>query len=257
MLWAGAATAQTDYYNTDAGRPVLIEDAHPVERHAFEIQMAPLRMERGDDGAYHWEFEPELAYGIFPATHVEVGLHLDVTDQEEAGRALGIGGVEVAALHNLNLETRTLPAFAIAADAILPVGSFAPDRVYPSVTGIATRTFRWVRVHLNGSYTIGSTPDPADANDEISRWMAGIAFDRTFPLRGALLIADVYVEEPMRLDGELEWTVEAGARYQLDPFVALDIGLGRRISGEDPAWLVTVGAARTFAIRSLIPVPGR
>lgn len=37
ILWAGSAAAQTDYYNTDAGRPVHIEDAYPVERHAFEI----------------------------------------------------------------------------------------------------------------------------------------------------------------------------------------------------------------------------
>ena len=40
------ADAQTDYYNTDAGRPVTVEDAFPVERYAFELQAAPLRLER-------------------------------------------------------------------------------------------------------------------------------------------------------------------------------------------------------------------
>src|SRR5687768_12500423 len=64
------ALAQTDYYNIDSGRPVQIEDAYPVERHAFEAQIAPLRMERRDDGAYHWEFEPELGYGILPGTQL-------------------------------------------------------------------------------------------------------------------------------------------------------------------------------------------
>src|SRR5688572_23274403 len=44
------AAAQTDYYNIDSGRPVRIEDAYPVERYAFEAQVAPLRMERRDDG---------------------------------------------------------------------------------------------------------------------------------------------------------------------------------------------------------------
>src|SRR5215213_7417354 len=63
-LAAVPAAAQTDYYNIDSGRPVRIEDAYPVERYAFEAQVAPLRMERRDDGAYHWEFEPELGYGI-------------------------------------------------------------------------------------------------------------------------------------------------------------------------------------------------
>ncbi|HVJ63479.1 MAG TPA: NAD(P)/FAD-dependent oxidoreductase, partial [Tahibacter sp.] len=45
-LAARPAAAQTDYYNTDAGRPITIEDAYPVERRAVEIQLAPLRLER-------------------------------------------------------------------------------------------------------------------------------------------------------------------------------------------------------------------
>src|SRR5688572_14514941 len=69
----GAAEAQTDYYNTDAGRPVLIEDAHPTERYAFELQLAPLRLERAAPGDYSWSVEPELAYGILARTHLEVG----------------------------------------------------------------------------------------------------------------------------------------------------------------------------------------
>ena len=72
---AAPLPAQTDYYNTDAGRPLQIEDAHPVERRAFEIQAAPLRFERSGSGAYRWEIEPEVAYGIFPRTHVELGAH--------------------------------------------------------------------------------------------------------------------------------------------------------------------------------------
>lgn len=254
-LLAGAATAsaQTDYYNTDAGRPVVVEDAHPVERYAFEIQLAPLRAERGDGGAYHWEFDPELAYGILPGTQVEVGVHLDVTDQEGAGRAFGVGGVEVAALHNLNLETATLPAFAVAAEALLPIGDFAPDGVHPTLKGIVTRTFRWMRVHLNAGYTFGEeAPAEATAAD-LSRWMAGVAVDRALPLQGALFIGDVFVIEPLGHGDRLAWTVEAGARYQLDPFVALDVGLGRRLSGPDRAWFVTIGAARTFGLRALIP----
>src|SRR5688500_7867010 len=55
---ATSATAQTDYYNTDAGRPMQIEDAHAVERRAFEIQAAPFRLERSRGGAYHWGLEP-------------------------------------------------------------------------------------------------------------------------------------------------------------------------------------------------------
>src|SRR5688572_25020887 len=67
------AAAQTDYYNTDAGRPLQIEDAYAVERRAFEIQVAPLRLERSRDGVYNWGVEPELAFGVLPRTQIEIG----------------------------------------------------------------------------------------------------------------------------------------------------------------------------------------
>lgn len=249
--------AQTDYYNTDAGRPVRIEDAYPVERYAFELQLAPLRLERSDGGIYTWELEPELAYGILPGTHLEVGLPLAIAEGVGGERTTGLGGIDVSLLHNLNVETSGLPAFGLAADVLLPVGNFAPERVYPSIQGIATRTFSFSRFHVNGRYTFGSTPDVDEEVGGVSRWMAGVAVDKTFPIQAALVIADVYVEQPLHEDSDLRWTVEAGARYQLNPFFALDAGLGRHLSGEDRGWFVTFGAARTFAIRSLFPVPRR
>lgn len=253
---AAPAAAQTDYYNTDARRPVRVEDAYPVERYAFEAQVAPLRLERSDAGVYAWEFEPELAYGILPRTHLEVGVPLIYSEEGSEGD-FGVGGIDVSLLHNLNVETRTLPAFAVAAEALLPVGNFAPDRVYPTVKGIATRTFTLARVHLNGAYTFGPAPDEGVEVGEASRWMAGVAVDRTFPLRAMLLIADAYVEEPLHEEEDARWTVEAGTRYQLNPFFALDAGVGRRLTGDEQGWFVTFGAAHVFAVRSLIPVRSR
>lgn len=245
--------AQTDFYNTDARRPVRIEDAYPVERYAFEAQVAPLRLERSDGGRYHWEIEPELAYGILPRTYVEVGLPLLFSDGEHGGEGFALGGIDLKLFHNLNAETRTLPAFAVAANVLLPVGSVAPDRIYPAVTGIATRTFRLARVHVNGQYTFGSTPEMDDNVGEASRWLAGVAVDKTFPLQSALIIGDVYAEQPLHADEGVRWTVEAGTRYQLNPFFALDAGIGRHLSGDERGWFITFGAARAFAVRSLMP----
>ena len=73
LLSVRPALAQTDYYNTDAGRPITVEDAYAVERFAFELQLAPLRLERAWRGVYNWGVEPEIAYGIFPRTQLEVG----------------------------------------------------------------------------------------------------------------------------------------------------------------------------------------
>lgn len=247
-LAALPASAQTDYYNTDEGRPIRVEDASAVERYAFELQLAPLRMER-EAGVYNWEVEPELAYGILPRTQVEIGFPLVLVEGHHGEAAEGLAGVAVAALHNLNSETRTLPAFAIAADVMLPVGGLAPDRAFPSVKGIATRTFPFARFHLNGRYTFGS--DRGDTG-EATRWMAGLAVDRTFPIRSLLITGDVFAEQPLDGDEELEWTAEAGLRYQTSPQTNVDLGVGRRLAGGDRTWYVTIGVAQAFAVRSLM-----
>ena len=248
-------SAQTDYSTTDVGRPVRVEDATPVERYAFELQAAPLRFERADGGAYAWTIEPELAYGILPRTHFELAFPLELSGGDGVGGTFGLAGIDIGMLHNLNAESQTFPAFALGADVLLPVGARAPVRAYSSIKGIATRTLRFARFHLNGEVTLGQTPEEGESVGDVSRWMTGIAVDKAFPLQSALLIGDVFVEQPLIRGEDPRWTVEAGIRYQLSPFFSLDAGIGRRLTGDDPSWFVTVGAARAFAIRSLIHMP--
>jgi hypothetical protein len=254
LLAAAAALAahaplagQTDYYNTDAGRPLRIEDAAAVERHAFELQLAPVRLERAGGGRYTWEVEPEIAYGILPRTQVEVGFPFALADGDGGG---GLAGIHLSALHTLNTESSTLPSFAVAASAALPVGSLAADETYATVKGIATRTGSAARVHLNAEYTFG----PEAQGVEAARWMAGLAIDRALPLRALLLTAGAFAEQPLAEDDGVRWTAEAGFRYQLSPQFGIDAGIGRVIAGPDQAWYATFGTAYAFAVRSLIPI---
>ena len=251
-LTARAALAQTDYYNTDAGRPILIEDAYPVEFRGIELQLAPLRLERIRAGAYHWGLEPELAIGILPRTQIELGVPL--AHVEAGGRQRsGVAGIELSALHNLNVETR-IPALGIGAEVLFPVGPLAPGETYASVKGLATKTFRFARFHANAQYTFGKAadvtevvtppnPPPLEGPVEVSRWLAGVAVDRTFPLRSLLVTAEVHAAQPLHADEALEWTVGGGWRYQYDPRWAIDAGVGRRVTGREPAWYATFGAA--------------
>ncbi|MGZ8471578.1 MAG: hypothetical protein ACXW61_17230 [Gemmatirosa sp.] len=239
--------AQTDYYNTDAGRPITIEDAYPVERRAVELQLAPLRLERARGGVYHWGVEPEIAIGVLPRTQLEVGLPLAVVEGAGGRQHAGLAGVELSVLHNLNVET-TIPALAIVGDVLVPAGRLGPDRAYPSLKGIATKTFPWARFHVNGQYTFGDRLVARDGSDEaptgeLSRWQAGVAVDRTFPLRSLLLTGELFAREPLRLDERVEWNTGAGVRYQLSPRVAGDAGAGYRLTGHDRGWFATVGAA--------------
>ena len=154
---APGAKAQTDYYNTDRGRPVQIEDAYVTERYAFELKLAPVRLERMRGGTYNWGLEPEIALGIFPRTQIEFGLPLAFIEQGSQRRS-GLAGLDLSAMHNFNVETEGLPAFGLRGDVLVPVGNLAPDRVYSSLTGMATRTYRWARFHVNGQYTFGAAP---------------------------------------------------------------------------------------------------
>ena len=257
-----SGVAQTDYYNTDRGRPITVEDAYPTERYGFELQIAPLRLERARGGTYNWGLEPELTYGILPRTHLEVGVPFAYADLGGSRRRAGVAGIDISVLHNLNVETRTLPAFGLAGQVLAPVGGLAADRTYSSAKAIATRTYRWARFHVNGQYTFGSTPEREAEGEteaagpgavELSRWLAGLAIDRTFPLSSMLITGEVFARQPIDRDEDVEWNAGAGIRYQVNPYFALDAGLGRRLTGDDQSWFVTFGLARAFAIRALMP----
>ena len=239
--------AQTDYYNTDAGRPIRVEDAYPVERRAFELQLAPLRLERAR-GVYNWGVEPEAAFGIFPRTHIEVGFPLMLIDAPGTRSSAGLAGVELSMLHNLNVET-TIPALAIVADVLLPAGGFGPDKAYPSVKGIATKTFTWMRFHANGQYTFGSEPASASSGAvHVSRWMAGLAADKTFPLRSLLVTGEIVAEQPIESTENVEWSAATGIRYQWSPRWAVDGGVGLRLNSNARPWFVTFGSAYAFGL---------
>lgn len=134
-----SARAQTDFYNTDRGRPLQIEDAYVTERYAFELKVAPVRLERASGGTYNLGMDPEIALGILPRTQVEIGLPLAFIERG-AQRRSGIAGLDLSVMHNFNVETEGLPALALRADVLAPVGNLAADRTYTSLTGIATRT---------------------------------------------------------------------------------------------------------------------
>jgi hypothetical protein len=258
---AGAtpAAAQKDYYKLDRNRPARISDAYTTERYAIDLKLAPLRLAREAGGVYHWELEPEVAYGILPRTSIEVGLPFAIVDGGTAGRRSGVAGLDLSLFHNLNVETLTLPALAIRGDVLLPLGSLGPDRAYPAVAGLATRTFSGVRIHVNAEYGFGDSGDAGDSQvtetgKETSRWLAGVAVDRVFPLRALLLVGNVYARQPLHEDEPVEWNAGAGFRYQVNPYVVVDSGLERRLTGA-ATWQFTVGAAYQFALRGLIPVP--
>ncbi|MBC7563346.1 MAG: hypothetical protein H7305_10560 [Gemmatimonadaceae bacterium] len=255
-LFVAPLHAQTDYYNTDAGRPVLMEDAYALERRGLEFQVAPVRLSRARGGAYTWGLEPELAIGFANRTQFEIGVPIAYIEGAAGRRGrVGISGMEMSVLHNLNAETR-IPAFAIAGELLLPVGQFGPPRAYPSLKGIMTRTFPTIRVHANAQYTFGKSLDgtvgapigAAAQSIEVSRWIAGAAVDRALGLRSLLMTAELYARKPLDITENVEWNTGVGVRYQLAPRWAMDAGVGRALTGASQAWYLTAGGAYAFGL---------
>lgn len=239
--------AQTDYYNTDAGRPMRVEDATAIEYRAIEIQLAGFRLERSSGGIYHWGVEPEIAAGLLPRTQFEIGLPILAVDGGGLSTT-GLAGVHVRVLHNLNTET-SIPAFAIAGELRLPAGGLGPRRAYPSVKGIATRSLPAARVHVNAQVTLGNrikgeNGEPSRPGEgELSRWLLGVAVDRAIALRSLLITGELVARQPLLAGEDVEWSTGGGVRYQLSPRVAGDAGAGYRLTGGDRGWFVTAGAA--------------
>ena len=234
--WGGPVAAQTDYFNLDAGRPLRVEDALVIERHAFEWQVAPLRFSRGRGGAGAFGVEPELAWGLFPRTQVEVGVPLF----RPRDGALGAAGVELTALHALNAESTSWPGLALKAGVHTPAGPHGPSTTRTELGAIATRTMSQGRVHANVTW------HPSGGTDD-GRWSAGLAADHAFVLRSMLVGAEVVVDDAGVTGADPRWSVATGMRYQVGPRSAVDVGVGRTL-GTGGEWSVTMGSAVSFGL---------
>lgn len=230
------AAAQKDWYNLDRGHPFEVTDARALERKALELQFSPLDVTRREGGAYGWTLAPSVSAGLLPRTEFELGAAWDWADGPESRG--GLAGIEVGVLHALNVETRGLPALALEAELLLPVGSEAPDALFTTLGAVVTRTVGRSRLHLNASGTFGPS---AEAHADEHRWRTGLAVDRALPLAATLLGAEVLVGEPFADGAALDWDVGVGGRRQLTPRLVADAGVRYRVGGDSRGWGLRMG----------------
>ncbi|MBA3317551.1 MAG: hypothetical protein H0T50_05605 [Gemmatimonadales bacterium] len=251
---AGSARAQIDYRNLDDDRPVVTEDAYPVERHAFEL-LAPYRFEAEAGGGQLHTAVPEAAYGI--ARNTQVGLKVPFVGVDDGTSTdWGLAGLRLFGLYNFNTETRWLPALALRGDVSFPVGSLAGDGSRVALKAIATRSWGRTRVHLNVGRGFGSE-DALSVAEALNRWSASLALDRTFFRSSILLIGEVAVSEAVQ-DAPTAVNASLGGRWQWTPTLVLDAGVTRRLrSGIGPDIALTIGLSHAFAIRGLMPTGPR
>ncbi len=242
-IMAMPLAAQKDYRNLDDERPVLTEDAYPIEHRAIEI-MVPFTLER-QGGADGLEFNPEVMWGAL--ANVMVGAKLPFVF--ETGESSALAGVRLFALANFNTESPWLPALSLRADVALPGGAAGGAGTLVAVKGIATRSWGVWRAHVNGVRTIGEASDAPTA-DAPPRWSGSLAIDRTFWRQSLLLVGEVVVAEPLG-STTTTWRAGAGVRWQFTPTTVLDLGAFRRLSATGPDVGVTFGLSHTIGWRAL------
>lgn len=245
---------QIDYRNLDDDRPVLTEDAYPVERHAFEI-LLPYAYEREPGGANLHAFTPEIEYGVI--RNGQLGVKLALAGAQVGGNTgWGLAGLRAFGLFNLNTESRLLPALSARADLLLPVGSLGGDATRVSLKAIATRSWGRTRFHANAAWTFGDEQQLA-AVEPGNRWSYSLAVDRTLFRQSTLLVGEVVALRPVR-GSPIEIDAALGARYQWTTTTVFDVGVRRRlrqVAGPDIA--ITVGFSHAFALPWLMPRDAR
>ncbi len=245
----GRLAAQIDYRNLDDDRPVLTEDAYPVERYAFEF-LLPYAFEAEPGGGQVHALVPEIEYGI--VRNGQLGLKAPLARVRDAGDAeYGLAGLRLFGLYNLNSESRLLPALSARADLLLPVGSLGGDATRVSLKAIATRSWGLTRMHVNAAWTLGEEAGLA-AVEPGARWSYSLAADRTLFRQSALLVGEVAVRRSVR-GAPVEVNAAAGARYQWTPTTVLDLGVRRRLRAAGPDLAVTAGLSYAFALPGLMP----
>ncbi|MEO8451611.1 MAG: hypothetical protein ABI647_17590 [Gemmatimonadota bacterium] len=244
-----AGAAQIDYRNLDDDRPTRVEDAYPVERHAFEW-ILPWHFEAQAGAGRTHAIIPELSYGIF--SNAQLGVKLAAAWLDENGRSnFGLSGVRVFGLYNFNTESPSLPAFSLRLDATLPVGELAASKAQVAVKALATRSWGRNRFHLNAAYTLNRVQRAA-AVEGLPRWWAGAAVDRTLFRQSLLLVAETFVNKP-ETGGKAEVVGSLGVRYQLTTTSVLDFGVAQGFqSNRGPNPSLTVGISKAFALPGLM-----
>jgi hypothetical protein len=217
-----------DHDNLDKNRPLQIEDAYPIAKGEIALE-GGARFNDRRQGRTRFAFQPQVLYGAFYNTQLEIGGDL-LTEPTSISGSEKSGDLRIGALYNFNTETLTMPALAVKLEMELPTGVRSRG-MDGTISGIATRSFgRW-RTHLNAEYTVVGSAQGIERNG-VYRLLGGVSYPLGYPDRFRdTLIADVFTRQS-ELSGERNPTgVEVGLRHQLSSRIVLDGGIGTEFAG--------------------------
>lgn len=233
-----------------AGRPLVIDDADPVEVGNYEVE-AGIAHERSPN-CKHWDYPVGVTAGLFPGLEAGVGfggqleertVRVEESGAEQCDRVHGIGdlvmGAKWQAIKECPLGARHALAVTIklpTADNEKDLGSGEPDK---DVMWIVSRSIgQKAGIHINLGYSwIGG---PAE---DVMHY--GVALD--YQITDAVqAVGELSTEKEIADGGDAASRYNFGVRWSVWDGLTLDAAAGSRLSGGAPDFTGTAGLTWSF-----------
>ena len=233
----------------EGGRPLVIDDAYPVDKGAFELE-AGVGFHRDGD-MDHWDFPIGLTYGLVDRVEVGVGFgwqmeeRRHVVDGDE--RASSFGDLTLGVKWQFAEQANLWADQALAAVLTLPTSDedegFGSGEIDFDIMWIASRRISdELAVHVNLGYTFVGDPEGEELDDTVHY---GIAAEYQIAPRWQV-VAEVFADTPTSDIDDTVAAINGGVRWEALDSLILDAAIGTTIHGDGPDVFVTVGLTWGF-----------
>jgi len=217
-----------DHDNLDPNRPIAIEDAYVLPKGEIGVEGGVVFNDR-KQGTSRFTFQPQIIYGAFANTQIEVMTSLFTEPTTVVGDDKS-GDLNVGVLYNFNTETLSLPAFAARVEVGFPTGVNSKG-VDTELAGVMTRSYgRW-RTHLNVGYTFLGSPQGQERTGTY-RVVAAVSYPLGYPTSFRdTIIANVFTRQSDLVGQRNPTGLGIGLRHQVSSRIVLDGGIGTELLG--------------------------
>lgn len=237
--------------NLYAGRPLVTDDADPVERGRVQVE-AGLEIETSTQS---YDLTAPFAFKFGLTDWLEVGVNpsaLYVDDQDASPRrAAGVGDLVLDAKARLpfrpfDLDLALVPSLKIpTADKDRGLGT---GKVDGGAVFVITKAFTETRkLHFNVGYTAVGTVSDVDLQDQLFIGLAGETSIPGLAEERLQFVAEVFGTTAEEAGGPGDIQGHLGARYRVGEDLVLDAAIGRSFTARPPVeFFATVGLTWTF-----------
>lgn len=221
-----------------AGRPLITDDALPVDWGCVEVELGWAQVPEG--GGRASEVPLGLAWGVVPGVEVGVALSCAWEDEGEGGgRGPELSAFSFGGKWLFLPEARGWCDHALAWAADLPTGE--AEGVGLSVSYLGTKEI------LPGMALDAGVGYQWRERESDTAW-GGVAW-RVVPAAAWETVAELWVQPPTQ-GVEREVRATLGLRWQVSRSLTGDVGIGCPLEGDGPRWLATVGLTASWGGRS-------